>query len=247
MEMAMRAEVLLLADHFWGRLREAFPFPRDIERAAMLAFPVAVVKLSRITVDRIAAWLRARGAVVSVPLCAGEMAGCVVAHRGRAVIFVAGIDAADEQRATIAHELAHFIRHYLVLRERAVSALGASILEVLDGDREPTYAERARGVLRDVPVGVHVHVLPRGDRQGVIDQVEREADELALELLAPRGTIAEYIRSVSATDLSPRERRHVLGKRFGLPPNWFVPYAPDRPSRPTDRLGTLLTQLRRGE
>lgn len=242
----MRAEVLLLADQFWRRLSEAYPFPRDIERAAMLAFPVAVVKLPRLTVERIASWLRARGAVVSVPLCDGEMVGCVVAHRGRAVIFVAGTDTADEQRATVAHELAHFIRHYLVLRERAVRALGAAVIEVLDGDREPTYAERARGLLRAVPVGVHVHVLPRSDRQSVIVRVEREADELALELLAPRETAREYLRSLGATDLSPRERRRALGKHFGLPSDWFAPYAPDQSSRAADRLGTLLTQLRRG-
>lgn len=243
----MRAEVLLLAEEFWQRLQEAFPFPRDIERAAMLAFPVVVVKLPRLTVRRIAAWLRARDAVVTVPLCEGEMAGCVVAHRGRAVIFVAGTDPADEQRATVAHELAHFIRHYLVRRERAVWALGVAITEVLDGDRAPTYAERARGILRDVPVGVHVHVLPRDDRQGIIAEIEREADELALELMAPRETAASYLHNIGASDLSPRERRRALGKQFGLPPHWFAPYAPDQPSRPTDRLSTLLTQLRRGE
>jgi hypothetical protein len=243
----MRAEVLLLADHFWGRLREAFPFPRDIERAAMLAFPVAVVKLPRLTAQCIATWLQEHDAVVTVPLCAGEMSGCVVAHRGRAIIFVAGTDAPDEQRATIAHEVAHFIRHYLVLRERAVRALGAGIIDVLDGDREATYAERARGVLRDVPVGVHVHILPRGDRQAVIAQVEREADELALELLAPRKTAEEHLHGIGATKLSPRERRRALGKHFGLPPDWFVLYAPEQPSRTKDRLGALLTQLRRGE
>jgi hypothetical protein len=243
----MRAEVLDLADQFWGVLPEAFPYPRDIARAAMLAFPVVVMKLPLLTVERIASWLRARGAVVTIPLCEGEMAGCVVAHRGHAVIFIAGTDPADERRATVAHELAHFIRHYLVPRQRAVGALGAAIIEVLDGDREPTYAERARGVLRDVPVGVHVHVLPRGDRQAVIAQVENEADELALELLAPRATVAGYLHSIGASDLSPRERRRALGKQFGLPPHWFVPYAPDQPTRPTDRLGTLLTQLRRGE
>lgn len=243
----MRAEVLLLADQFWERLREAFPFPRDIERAAMLAFPLAVVKLPRLTAEHIASWLRARGTVVAVPLCDGEMAGCVVAHRGRAIIFVSGTDAADEQRATVAHELSHFIRHYLALRERAIRTLGSAIIEVLDGDRAPMYAERVRGVLRDVPLGVHVHILPREDRQGVIAQVEREADELALELVAPREAAAEYLRSIGASGLSPRERRRALGKQFGLPPQWFAPYAPDQPSRPSDRLGTLLTQLRRGE
>lgn len=243
----MRAEVLLLAQQFWARAGGPFPFPRDIDRAAMLTYPVVVVKLPRLTVGCIASWLLARGAVVTVPLCEGEMAGCVVAHRGCAVVFVVGTDPIDEQRATAAHEIAHFIRHYLVLRERAVRALGTDILGVLDGDRAPTFAERARGVLRDVPVGVHVHVLPRDDRSSVIAQVEYEADELALELMAPRDAAGEYLHAIGASDLSPQERRHALGRHFGLPPYWFAPYAPDQLSRPVDRLDNLLTQLRRSE
>ena len=243
----MRAEVPLLAGQLWERIGGALPFPRDIERAAMLAYPVVVVRLPRLTVKRILSWMRKRGAVVAVPLCEGEMAGCVVAHCGRAVIFVAGSDPADEQRATIAHELAHFIRHYVVLRERAVRALGRAILEVLDGDRAPTFAERARGVLREAPVGVHVHVLPRHDRSDVIGQVEREADELALELVAPRDAAANYLGGIGANEPEPRERRRALAKHFGLPPQWFTPSAPDQSGRPTDRLGALLTQLRRSE
>jgi hypothetical protein len=243
----MRAELLLLADQFWGRIGKPFPFPRDIECAAMLAYPVVVVKLPRLTVERISSWLGDRGAVVAVPLCEGEMAGCVLAHRGRAAIFVAGTDRADEQRATVAHELAHFIRHYLSVRERAVRALGPTIIEVLDGDREPTFAERARGVLRDGPVGVHVHVLPRAERGAVVAQVESEADELALQLVAPREAVVECLDRIDATDQSPRERRRLLAKQFGLPPQWFARYAPDHASRPTDRLGDLLTQLRRTE
>ena len=82
-EAAVRAEVISLADQFWGRVRDAFPFPRDIERAAMLAFPVAVVKLPGLTVHRIASWLQARGAGVVVPLCDGEMAGSSRARPNR--------------------------------------------------------------------------------------------------------------------------------------------------------------------
>jgi hypothetical protein len=243
----MRAEVLLLAEQFWHRLGGPYPIPRDIERAAMLAYPVAVVKLPRLTVEVITSWLRARGAPVTVPLCDGEMSGCVVAHRGCAVIFVAGTDPTDEQRATIAHELAHFIRHYLGLRERAVRALGHRILEVLDGDRLPTFAERARSVLRDVPVGVHVHMLARDDRRGVIARVEREADELALELVAPHDVAADYLGGANASGGSARERRRALARYFGLPSQWFAPYAPDQPRQPSDRIGALLTQLRRNQ
>lgn len=243
----MRADVVLQAAEFWELAGGPPSFPRDIERAAMLVHPLAVVKLPRLTTHDIATWLRTHDVVVSAPLCEGEMAGCVVAHRGRAMIFVAGTDSPEEQRATVAHELAHFIRHYLAFRERAVRALGPAILEVLDGDRAATFVERARGLLREVPLGVHVHVLPREERGGVIDQVEREADELALELLAPREVATEYLRSIDASGLSPRERRRALGKHFGLPPQWFAPYAPDQPSRPKDRLGALLTQLRRSE
>jgi hypothetical protein len=245
--LIVRAEVAILAGQFWARVSEPFPFPRDIERAAMLAVPVVVMKLPRLTTGTIAAWLTARHATVAVPLCRGEMAGCVVAHRGRAVIFVSGTDPAEERRATVAHELAHFLRHYLAVRERVVQALGPRILEVLDADRPPTFAERGRSILRDVRLGMHVHVLPREDRRGAVAQVEREADELGLELAAPCEAVEGVLRSMRTNGPTAHERRVVLGQHFGLPPEWLLAYVPDPPAQPRDRLGALLTQLRRRE
>src|SRR5687768_2634583 len=95
--MVVQAEVALLADRFWARVGELYAFPRDIERAAMIALPIVIVKLPRLTSQTLAEWLRARGAIVVVPICETNMAGCLVAHRGRAVIFVAGTDAVNEQ------------------------------------------------------------------------------------------------------------------------------------------------------
>jgi hypothetical protein len=238
-----QAEVALLAEEFWSRVGESYGFPRDIERAAMMAFPIVIVKMARLTSQTITHWLRARGAPSAVPLCDSEMAGCLVAHRGRGVIFVAGTDTPREQRATVAHEVAHFIRHYLAVRHRALRAIGPSIVGVLDGDRPATFSERAQSVLQNAPIGVHVHVLPRDDRSDIIARFEEEADELALQLVAPYEVVVEYLRSSSVVD-GAHERRNALSTYFGVPAAWFVAYVPDQHKRANDPLGTILTQLR---
>lgn len=241
----MKAETALFAREFWARVGEVGPFPRNIERAITLALPVVIVKLPRLTVDLLASWLRRRGVSVQVPPCDGEMAGCVVAHRGHAVIFVCGADPDEEVRATIAHELAHLLLHYLAPRERAVRLLGNRLVEVLDGDREASFAERARGLLQNVGVGLHVHVLPREENDSVVEQVEREADDLALELAAPRKDVVEFLERAATGNLSPRRLREALATQFGLPVGWFRAVVPERRAQPADRLGSILTRLGR--
>jgi hypothetical protein len=243
----MRAETQLLADAFWARVGDPGPYPRDMERAAALALPVVLVKLPRLTIEALTDWLKRRGVLMTAPLCEGEMAGCIVGHRGHAVIFLTATDPEDERRATLAHEIAHVLLHYLTPRARVLRALGPSILEVLDGDRQASFAERARGALQGVQLGVHVHVLPREGRRSIIPQVEREADELALQLTAPREAVLEYVHAAAHAAAPPRECRAGLARRFGLPEGWFAAYAPEHPVHPRDRLDGILAQLRRTE
>src|SRR5439155_24692013 len=121
--------------------------------------------------------------------------GCLVANRGHGIIFVCGADPPDEQRLTIAHETGHFLKHYLIPRERVLEALGEAITPVLDGVREATPEERVLGVLSGVRVGAHVHLVPRqGAGDSRIAIAEDEADDLGLELLAPREALLAYLR-----------------------------------------------------
>jgi len=242
----MKAETLEVAKAFWEQAGDPGPFPRNMERAATLALPIAIVKLPRLTVATLASWLRKRGIEIAAPVCEGDMAGCVVAHRGCAAIFVCATDPEDELRATLAHELAHVLRHYLAPRQRVIAALGPDVRAVLDGERPASFAERAKGLLLGVQVGVHVHVLPRDGRHGAIARIENEADELALQLVAPRDAVLDVLRESAALSASARDRRKLLAERFGLPPDWFAVYAAER-TGPSDRLGSMLTQLRRSE
>jgi hypothetical protein len=126
-----------------------------------------------------------------------------------ALILVDADDPEDEQRVTIAHETAHLLLHYLIPRQRAVTAFGPSILAVLDRSRPPTVAEQVSAALRDVPLEPFRHAMDReqpGNHRDVT-RIEDEADDLAMELLAP----TQLLRSLDSA--SPGAiRRH-----FGLP------------------------------
>jgi hypothetical protein len=240
--MTVQTEVALLAQEFWRRVGESYTFPRNIERAAMTALPVVIVKIPRLTTRAVLTWFEARSAVVKVPPSPEGMVGCLVAHRGKAVIFVDGTDNDQEQRATIAHEIAHFLRHYQSIRDRAIRTLGPSVVEVLDGDRPPTFAERAKSVLHDAPIGVHVHVLSRVDRVDLVAKVEREADELALELIAPFQAARLLLNGAPSS--SPVAQRTALSRHFGLPEQCFHAYAPNVAPPRVDPLGAIIGKLR---
>jgi hypothetical protein len=103
--------------------------------------------------------------------------------------LIDGSDGDCEQRFSIAHELAHFLRDYWRLRQRIWKRLGAEALEVMDGKRSPTNQERLHALLRNVPLGFHLHLMER-DSEGnplsaSIVRAESDADRLAYELLAP--------------------------------------------------------------
>lgn len=240
--MMTRAEVLLLARGFWLRVGEDYEFPRNIERAAMTALPVVIVKIPRLMSDSITTWFRSRSVDVAVPTSESGMLGCLVAHRGKGVVFVDGTDSIEEQRATVAHEIAHFLRHYLAFRDRALRALGPSVVDVLDGDRAPTFAEKAVSLLHDAPIGMHVHFMPRDHGSDLIAQVEREADALALELVAPRQAAREVLGAL--TTQTPRQQRQALACHFGLPEQWLRAYAPDAHRARPDPLGAIIEKLR---
>jgi hypothetical protein len=124
----------------------------------------------------------------------------------------------DEERLTLAHELAHFLHHYNSVRLAAIAALGPGILPVLDGDRAPSAVEWLSSVLKGVALGCYQHALERFE-QGLPDaeilRLETDADLLGLELLAPCSQIA--------ASTEPGEScRDVLRQQYGLPPTAAV-------------------------
>jgi hypothetical protein len=166
-------------------------------------------------------WLRGEG--VTYPFAGTDrpLRACLVASRGGAIAFLDAADPEDERRFSLAHELAHFLRDYWGPRRRAVARLGPGVLEVFDGERPATPAERLHGLLANVPVGFHTHLMTRAGQEqlpAAVAAAERDADRLAYELLAP----ADLIRAGAG---GRRELTRTLRATYGLPAGHAGRYA----------------------
>lgn len=217
-----------IAADFWRLAGDPNSFPRNIESAILWVLPLAVAKLPRLRVTGVRAWLAESGLPTIVPAGERELRACVVAARGRGVIFIDGSDPADEQRLSLAHELAHFLLDYVAPRDRALQAFGPSILPVLDGDRPPTDAEKLSAVLSGVNLGVYSRLWLRGPlglaRDAAVVAHEDLADRLAIEILAPRREVVSRTRK--HIDRSNNRAVSALAQSvFGLPASCAQNYA----------------------
>jgi hypothetical protein len=219
--------VVEAASAFWEAAGLPVAFPRDLRRAIALTQPISIVLLPELQVTQVQAWLQRHGSAVDVTVGDRPLRACLVARSGRGIIFVEGRDQENEQRFSIAHELAHFLLDYLAPRREAVARLGAEILEVWDGRRPARVDERALALLTGVRTTTHVHLLGRVEEESVaeaIDFAEARADALALELLAPW---ADVTTRLSELGVGP-ERQDVvrlLADYYGLPPGPARRYA----------------------
>jgi Zn-dependent peptidase ImmA (M78 family) len=155
--------------------------------------------------------------------------------------LIDGADEEDEQRFSIAHELAHFLRDYWNVRRQIRKRLARDAAEVLDGQRPPTSAERLQALLRNVSLGFDVHLMER-DRDGYpmsacAAQAEEDADRLAFELLAP----AEHVLA-NGTRAKTGALAEKLKQFYGLPALQAAQYAGIL--RPPVRTDPLIRRLR---
>jgi hypothetical protein len=209
------------AEAFWTAAGSPPPFPRDLSLVLPLALPLGVVVLPALALARVEGWLARRGVPYRFPCQDRRLRGCLLAHAGSGLVFVDGADGADQRRFTLAHEVAHFLLDYLRPRRDAVATLGDGILDVLDGRRAPTWAERADAVLGACPVGVYVHLLGRdGGRDPRAAAIEERADRLACELLAPAEDVGRRCASADEDGLT-----RSLRDDFGLPDPHASEYA----------------------
>ncbi len=184
------------AGTFWTLAGPASSFPRDMQTAITLASPLELYSIPDLHISHVLAWARHINMACHIRDQHRRLHGCLVAWRGKGIIFFDQHDPDHEQRFTLAHELAHFLLDYEALRLRAVDILGSSILPVLDGERPPTNEDRLQAVLDNVSIGVMSHLMERPDKGlpiGTIIDVENRADRLALELLAPAHLLDELI------------------------------------------------------
>jgi hypothetical protein len=206
---------------FWAEAGYEEPLPRELRRAITRAvLPLAVVPLPALGVRGVLDWLRRAGVSCALGEPDRRLRGCLVASRGYGFTFLDADDSPDEQRFSLAHELAHFLRDYLQPRRRAAARLGPQVLEVFDAVRPPRPEERLHALLRAAPVGFHVHLMARNadGPPGPEAAAERDADRLAYELLAP----ADVVLSEARTSAAAAE---ILRTRFGLPPAQAADYA----------------------
>ena len=201
-----------IAQAFWTTAggRRKFGKPVDLERAVTTALPLGICRMPALSTDKVAQLLQRIGAVPWTSYADRPLRGCLVADVGVGLIFIDGDDAPNEQRYSLAHEVAHFLAHYLDPRRRVLDALGQGMSDVLDRVRPPTMAERLSAALRDVHLEPFRHAMAREpDGRGYIRTglMESEADILALELLVP----AEEIRR------QPAGTEALLAAEYGIP------------------------------
>jgi hypothetical protein len=211
--------VVELADEFWKLAGDPGPFPRDLRRAAHRGTPLSVKALAGLSVGRVTAWLRGQGVPCAVAERDRALRACLFARDSWGFVFLDVGDAEAEQRFSLAHELAHFLRHYWQPRGHAVARFGRGILDVFDGKRPPTPEERLHALLRNVRVGAHLHLLAREGRRGAAPAVaaaEDDADRLGCELLAPAAVVLPATRQRTAP-ASRLEAERRLEATFGLP------------------------------
>jgi hypothetical protein len=205
-----------LADAFWEAAGMRESFPRALRRPIARALQMVIISLPQLRLRHVLDWLRRHD--VGCPCTAPDrrLHACLAAWRGWGYVFLDGTDPEDEQRLSLAHELAHFLRHYWRPRCAARRNLGEPILEVLDGRRPPTQAERVHALLASTPIGFHLHLLDRdsagGFPAGTVQAAEEEADRLAYELLAPADVVLHR-----GGPLRGRALAELLRIDFGLP------------------------------
>jgi IrrE N-terminal-like domain len=202
-----------VAERIWREVGYRPPHPRDLIRPMMETFDIAVILIPKLSIEAVNQWLTGHGRQPLRNHRDRGLRACLLARRGFGLIFIDGSMDHDERRYAVAHELAHFLAHYLELRRRAVARFGEQILSVLDGDRPATVAERLSEIIQHTSLGQFDDFLVRDDAgkpsAAVID-IENEADLVAMELLAPCAEVARLTRPGAA-------RVEALQKEFGLP------------------------------
>lgn len=234
--MSVPLWVIETAERFWEDAGEQETYPRALRGPIARALPLAVISLPRLRVSCIDAWLERMGISCAMGTRDRALRACLVARFGQGLLFLDGADPEDEIRFSLAHELAHFLRHYQQRRSRAGAVLGPEILEVLDGLRPPSQPERAHALLAGQRVGYFVHLMERGadgeTASETIEKAEIEADQLAYELLAPESELLPLAARFPADSQRARTAQ-LLHAHYGFPIAQARRYAARLAPRPT--------------
>lgn len=219
------------ADWFWRQAGGRSDFPIDIGYATMSTLPVYVEEVEDLTTGT--AVLRSKQFDTQRHQNIGErrIHGCLIVGRSGAAILVEMNDGEAQKRFTIAHECSHFILEVKRHQERATCKLGHDFTDVLHGLREATPNERIDAWLHNIRADAFVHFMdrtPSGEYGCVrIRDAECLADDLAIEILAPRLALMEILSSFGRMGFSESliTARRIAERRFGLPEEIAERYA----------------------
>lgn len=217
--MWLSSEEELAVDYFWEIAGDIEPYPRSLEYSITMALPVAIIKLPHLALGNIENWFRSRHISYSFNCESRFVRGCLIAYGGKGFIFCDGTDSLNEIRFTLAHEVGHFLIDYWYPRQKAINKFGVEILEVFDGLREPTVAERIQSIFERTKIGTVSNLMDRQDASESIWAIEDQADRVGFALLAPPN---EVLRNMDFSQNQFSERFKILSEKltnvFGLPP-----------------------------
>ena len=216
------------AEEFWREAGDPGPFPRNLQAPISWCLPVAILQLPRLRIQSIDDWLHRHGVPGSIGAGDRALRACLLARGGQGFIFLEGSDPEDEQRFSLAHELAHYLRDYWQPRRRVREQLGPEALEVIDGARPARPAEEVHALLSRTTLGYQVHLMDRASGGAYVTsataRTERAADLLAYELLAPEEQLGRDVGDLP-TDEGRRRAGELLRVRYGLPSRPATDYA----------------------
>ncbi len=192
-------------------------FPRDLRHSVAIATPLAVADLPKLDTAAIARWTSAMGLPLSGPSKQRPLRAALYASAHGGFVFLDSEDPTDEQRYSLAHEVAHFLIEFVERRRRAAARVGRSVLDAIDGTRAPTAAERMNAALAGFDLRPHLHLFERAasglPRTPAASHAEAQADVLAIELLAP----VDVVQHVCPAGVPAQQAALRLSETFGLP------------------------------
>jgi len=202
----------------------------DFDILLPLHFPVVICILPALYLESVSAWFQARNLAAPYQVLNKyhkRLRGGIIAQEGRGIIFIDGMNTPADRRYTLAHEAGHFFLDHFIPRRDLAMKYGASVIDIIDGKRQPTQTERVEAILSRITLTAYTHLLGYEDWRGHSHgTTESAADQFALESLAPIKAVLTLLPTLYAHSGEVIRIADVLVERFDIPRAIADIYAP---------------------